>query len=183
LQAGGIGRHCHGFNCAQIALLLGGTGYIGVHHPKFLMTVVFGGQGLVCCLCLLSLASLRLNTRTCVVCLPACFEWHGSTLTIRCRRNGELPAWKSECDDGVHVQYRLWWSLREERPVLVQISVSTLSLVVLTMPLVVWLEEMVHWRVEQGAPSKKPSCGCPVRPGLLTDDESAKTHAQALHTV
>ena len=83
----------------------------------------------------------------------------------------------------MHVQYRVWWSLREERPVLVQISVATLSLVVLTMPLVVCLEEMEHCRVEQGAPRKKPSCGCPVRPGLLTDDESANAHAQELHAV
>jgi len=46
-QAGGIGRHCHGFNCAQTSLMIAVITFVGVYHPEYLLAAVFGGQGLV----------------------------------------------------------------------------------------------------------------------------------------
>lgn len=93
----------------------------------------------------------------------------------------------------VLVQYRLWWSLREERPLLVQVSVSALSLVLLTMPLVVGMEEMLHWGMEQGRRGKQGTvtprvpAASPLRPGLPPEhmdmDDEANQKAGGLRSV
>ena len=83
VQAGGIGRHCHGFNCVQTSLLLAVITAVGFYHPEYLLAVVFAGTGL----------------------------------------------------------YRLWWSLREERPIIVQVGVAALSIVLITVPLTALVEK------------------------------------------
>jgi hypothetical protein len=79
-QAGGIGAHCHGFNCIQVALVLGMTMCVGEYKPQFFCAVCFGGQGL----------------------------------------------------------YRLWWALREERPVVVTATVSTMSIMLVVEDVIDW---------------------------------------------
>lgn len=88
-QAGGIGSHCHGLNCAQIALVLSLTAFVGEYHQHFFCAVCFGGQGL----------------------------------------------------------YRFWWCHREERSVLIQTVVSTMSILLLLFPALLHVEEIIHWHV------------------------------------
>lgn len=88
-QAGGIGSHCHGFNCAQIAFVLAFTAFVGEYQPHFFCAVCFGGQGL----------------------------------------------------------YRFWWCHREQRTVLVQIVVSTMSILLVLFPALLFFEEVIHWLV------------------------------------
>lgn len=88
-QAGGIGRHCHGYNCVQVALVLACTSFIGQYEPQVFCAVCFGGQGL----------------------------------------------------------YRLWWALREDRPAIVQSVVCGISILLVLFPIILYVEEIVHWQI------------------------------------
>ena len=45
-QGGGIGPHCHGYNCLQTSIVLAATAAVGEYQPRFFCGACFGGQGL-----------------------------------------------------------------------------------------------------------------------------------------
>ena len=57
------------------------------------------------------------------------------------------------------MQYRLWWSLREERPIIVQVGVAALSMVLITVPLAVLVERGLQevMQMAQGKQGKMAS--------------------------
>ena len=89
LQAGGIGRHCNGYNCMQMMLVMALTNLVGEYQPQVFCAVCFGGQG----------------------------------------------------------AYRLLWALREDRPLVVQSIVCTSSILLILFPLVLYVEEIMHWQI------------------------------------
>lgn len=48
------------------------------------------------------------------------------------------------------MQYRLWWSLREERPIVVQVGMSALSMVLITVPLTALVERGLQEVMQMG---------------------------------
>ena len=88
-QAGGIGPHCNGYNCAQTALILASSALVGEYKPDVFWAVCFLGQGL----------------------------------------------------------YRLVWVWREERPTVIQASISTTSAVLILLSISLYAEEMVYLKV------------------------------------
>ena len=88
-QAGGIGPHCNGYNCAQTALALVSSALVGEYKPEAFLAVCFLGQGL----------------------------------------------------------YRLVWVLREERPTVVKVSISTTAAVLVLLSISLYAEEILYWRV------------------------------------
>ena len=88
-QAGGIGAHCHGYNCATTAIPLAVAVIVGEYKPDAFWAVCFLGQGL----------------------------------------------------------YRLVWVLREERPMVVKVCISTTSPILVVLSISLYAGEIVYWRV------------------------------------
>ena len=104
-QAGGIGAHCNGLACAQVATMMGFTWFMGVYQVSFACPC----QPLAACL------------SSCTILMLSCLQ----------------PHFFGAFCFGLEGIYRLWWSFREDRPLIIRVTValvSFMSILLVPMP-------------------------------------------------